>query len=204
MKAPVCIALGLRIVTSHALPYLTFQPTLDSLGVDVHLLLNRHLFHADVPLNLALLDDLLVQHRCCTLREAVALQLRFLLVRSDVVSLECCLVLGNDGNVHVGTGSQIVPDTSQDGIACQLDGILLGKIGLPLRLEDTHGCQATTTHGDVGELVRAAVSVDGEEVGAGGVDASNNEVGTDVALVAEEVLLQKGHAGDNAGLTACG
>jgi hypothetical protein len=41
-------------------------------------------------------------------------------------------------------------------------------------------------------------------MGAGGVDTSNDEVGTDVALVAEEVLLEKGHAGNNAGLTACG
>lgn len=39
---------------------------------------------------------------------------------------------------------------------------------------------------------------------AGRVDTSNDEVGTDVALVAEEVLLQKGHAGDDAGLAACG
>ena len=48
------------------------------------------------------------------------------------------------------------------------------------------------------------MGVDGEEVGASGVDTSNNEVGTNVALVAEQVLLQHRHAGDDAGLTAGG
>lgn len=48
------------------------------------------------------------------------------------------------------------------------------------------------------------MGVDGEEVGAGGVDAGDDEVGADVALVAEEVLLQEGHAGDDAGFATGG
>lgn len=48
------------------------------------------------------------------------------------------------------------------------------------------------------------MGVHGEEVGSGGVDAGDDEVGADVALVAEEVLLQEGHAGDDAGLAAGG
>lgn len=71
-----------------------------------------------------------------------------------------------------------------------------------MRLENTHGRQATTAHSDVRELVCAAVGVDGEEVGASGIAASNDEVGTDVTLVAEEVLLEHGHAGDDAGFAA--
>lgn len=35
-------------------------------------------------------------------------------------------------------------------------------------------------------------------MGAGGIAAGDNEVGTDVALVAEQVLFQHGHDGDNA------
>lgn len=42
----------------------------------------------------------------------------------------------------------------------------------------------------------------GEEVGSCGVDAGYDEVGTDVAFVFEEVLLQERHAGDDTGFTA--
>lgn len=44
--------------------------------------------------------------------------------------------------------------------------------------------------------------MDGEEVGAGGVDTGNDQVCTDVALVAEEMLLEQGHGGDDARLAA--
>jgi hypothetical protein len=46
--------------------------------------------------------------------------------------------------------------------------------------------------------------VDGEEMRAGGVNTRNDEVGANVALVAEQMLLQHGHAGDDAGLAAGG
>ena len=46
--------------------------------------------------------------------------------------------------------------------------------------------------------------VHGEEVGACGVAAGDDEVGADVALVAEEVLLEHGHAGDDTGFAAGG
>lgn len=48
------------------------------------------------------------------------------------------------------------------------------------------------------------MGVDGEEVGAGRVAAGDDEVRANVALVAEEVLLEEGHAGDDAGLAAGG
>lgn len=48
------------------------------------------------------------------------------------------------------------------------------------------------------------MGVDGEEVGARGVDPRDDEVGADVALIAEEVLLEHGHAGDDAGLASRG
>ena len=46
------------------------------------------------------------------------------------------------------------------------------------------------------------MGVDGEEVGAGRVAAGDDEVGANVALVAEQVLLEHGHAGDDARLAA--
>jgi hypothetical protein len=46
------------------------------------------------------------------------------------------------------------------------------------------------------------VSVDGEEMRAGGINTRNDEVGANVALVAEEMLLEHGHAGYDAGLAA--
>lgn len=40
--------------------------------------------------------------------------------------------------------------------------------------------------------------VHAEESNAGGIDASNDEICTDMALVAEQMLLQHRHTGDNA------
>jgi hypothetical protein len=48
------------------------------------------------------------------------------------------------------------------------------------------------------------MSVDSEEMCAGGVDTRNDEIGANVTLVAEQVLLQHGHAGNDAGLAASG
>lgn len=48
------------------------------------------------------------------------------------------------------------------------------------------------------------MGVHSEERCPGGVDPGNDEVGADVALVLEEVLLEHGHAGDDAGFAACG
>ena len=46
--------------------------------------------------------------------------------------------------------------------------------------------------------------VHGEEVGPGGITAGDDEVSADVALVAEEVLFEHGHDGDDAGFAAGG
>ena len=48
------------------------------------------------------------------------------------------------------------------------------------------------------------MGVDGEEMRTGGVNTRNDEVGANVTLVAEQVLLQHGHAGNDAGLAAGG
>ena len=43
------------------------------------------------------------------------------------------------------------------------------------------------------------MSMHREEADAGGIDTGDHEVGADVALVAEEVLLQHCHAGHDSG-----
>lgn len=48
------------------------------------------------------------------------------------------------------------------------------------------------------------MGVDGEQVGASGVDARHDEIGADVALISEEVLLQHGHAGHDTRLATGG
>lgn len=48
------------------------------------------------------------------------------------------------------------------------------------------------------------MSVDGKEVCTGGIAPSNDEVCANVTLVSEEMLLEHGHAGDNARLATCG
>ena len=48
------------------------------------------------------------------------------------------------------------------------------------------------------------MGVDCEEVDASRVDSGHDEVGTDIALVLEEVLLEQRHARYDAGLPASG
>lgn len=71
-----------------------------------------------------------------------------------------------------------------------------------MSFEDGHGGQRTGAHGDVWKLVGTAVSVDSEEVAACGVDTSYNEVGANVALVTEQMLLKHGHDGGDARLAS--
>jgi hypothetical protein len=175
------------------------------LRVHLHrLAADRDLLDTDIPANVVLGDDLLVEHRRRTLLEGVALELGAPLVGLDVAALQLRLVGGDDGNVNVASRTQIVEYTSQDGVAAQLDRVLAGQLRLPLRLEDGHGRQRARAHGHVRQLVGGAVGMDCEEVGAGRVDAGDNEVGANVTLVLEEVLLEHGHAGDDAGLAAGG
>jgi hypothetical protein len=67
-----------------------------------------------------------------------------------------------------------------------------------LGLEDRHGGEGARAHGHVRELVGGAVGVNGEEADARGIHAGDDEIGADMALVAEEVLFQHGHDGDDA------
>lgn len=173
--------------------------------VYVHLLaLDGYLLDADKLAHLVLLDDLLIEDGRRALGELVVLSLLRPLVGLDVVAQQRRLLLGDDGDVDVGAGAEVVEDTGEDGVARELDGALAGQVGLPLRLEDAHGGEAAGAHGDVGELVGATMGVDGEEVDARRVAAGDDEVGADVALVLEEVLLEEGHGGDDAGLAAGG
>lgn len=48
------------------------------------------------------------------------------------------------------------------------------------------------------------MSVDSKEVGSRRVDASNDQIGPNVALMTEKVLFKKGHAGDDAGFATSG
>lgn len=178
------------------------------LCVNLHLIASlrlRQVRDTDKVPNILLPDrDLLVQHRRGTRWEHIALELLRPLVWLDVVPLENCLLRRDDCHIHVATRTQIVPDTSLDSIRAELHSLVLGQLGLPLRLKDGHGGEGAGTHGHVGQLVGGAVGVDGEEVGASGVDAGDDEVGADVPLVAEEVLLEHGHDGYHAGLAAGG
>lgn len=171
--------------------------------IHIHgLALERHFLDINIPADITLADDLFIQHSGSALGELVTLSLSGPLVRLDVATLEGRLVLGYDGYIAVGTGTQIVEDTRKNGLAAQLHRLVTGQVGLPLGLENGHGGEGSRAHGDIGELVGAAVGVNGEEMGAGGVDASDDEVGTDMALVPEQVLLEQSHAGDDTGLAA--
>lgn len=174
------------------------------LRVNLHCIApGRYLLDTDVFANLVFPDNLLVEDRSGTLGEIIALQLGALLIGLDKVTLKRRLFLGDDGHVDVGAGAEIVKDTSHDGVAAQLDGVVLAHARLPLRFKDAHGCQTAGAHGHVGQLVGAAVRVHREQVRACRVAPCYHQVRANVALVAEQVLLEQRHAGDDTRLAAC-
>lgn len=159
---------------------------------------------SDVFANVGSCNDLFVEHGSGAPLELVVALLLSTGVGGDVVPHQRRLLLCDDAHVDVATGAEIVPDTGLDGVCAQLDGLVLGHVPLPLRLENGHGGQGSGTHGHVGQLVGAAVGVHGEEVAAGGIAACDDEVCANVALVAEEVLLEHGHDGRDARFPARG
>jgi hypothetical protein len=179
------------------------------LRIDVHLLANARLaianvLHRHVLADVLLCDDLLVQYRGSSSLELVVPLLRLPRVRCQVVPHQLGLVLGDHANVDVGTGTQIVPDTGLDCVGAEADGLLPGHVGLPLGLEHAHGSQTTRTHRHVWELVCRTVRVDCEEVCSGGIASCHDKICANVTLVAEQMLFEHGHDGDDTRFAAGG
>lgn len=179
-------------------------------GIYIHLLDNHHivvrrqLLHRHILADLLPRDDFLLEHGRGAALEQVAPLFLLPLVRSDVVAHQRRLVRRDDADVDVRPGAEIVEDASLDGLGCDLDRLFPRHLRPPLRFEYGHGGQGSAAHGYVGQLVGAAVGVHGEQAHACGVDAGNDQVCADVALVSEEMLLQHGHACDDAWLSAGG
>jgi hypothetical protein len=57
------------------------------------------------------------------------------------------------------------------------------QIWPPSRLKHGHSSERARTHGNVRQLVSRTVGMDGEQVGAGGIDTAQHECGADVTLV---------------------
>ena len=156
----------------------------------------------NVLANLLPCDDLLVEDGGRAPLETVVPLLGLSRVGRLVVAHQRRLLLCDDGNIDIASRTQIVPNTGLDGVGAQRHGVFARQVGLPLCLEDGHGRQRSRAHGHVRQLVRGAVGVHGKEVGACGVHAGNDEVSANVTLVAEEMLLQHRHAGDDARFAA--
>jgi hypothetical protein len=96
-------------------------PPILRLNVKIHLLtqrrlitlqlMNCHIFADLLPRN-----DLLIQDSRSAPLKDIALLLLASLVRLDVTSLQRSLVLRDDRNIDVGSGTQIVEDTSLDSV----------------------------------------------------------------------------------------
>ena len=57
------------------------------------------------------------------------------------------------------------------------------EIWPPSRLKYSHSSKRTRAHGYIRELVSRTVGVDGEQVGAGGINTAQNECSADPTLV---------------------
>lgn len=121
-------------------------------SVHLHLVtaLFRQVMNGDKVSNILLPNNLFVEDGRGPLGEGVALELLGALVGLDVVALQRGLLGGDDGDVHVASRSQVIPDAGLDGVGAELDGLVLGELGLPLRLEHRHGGQGARAHRHVG------------------------------------------------------
>ena len=152
-----------------------------------------------IPPDFLLGDDLLVQVGCRASWELVIPLLLDPLVWLDVVSQQLRgLLLLDHTNVHTASRAKIIEYARLYRLSADLDCFIARAVFLPLGLEDGHGGEGARAHGHVRELVGGAVGVNGEEADTRGVDAGDNEICADMALVAEEVLFQHGHDGDDA------
>ena len=146
----------------------------------------------------------LIQHGGRAPLEPITPLLLLPLIRRDQIPHQRRLLRRNDTNIHITPGPQIVKYPRQNRVARQLHRLLAAQVFFPLRFKDAHRGQGAGAESHVGEFVGAAVRVHGEEAHARRVHAGDDEVGADVALVAEEVLLQHRHACHDARLATCG
>ena len=160
--------------------------------------------HRHILANLFPGNHLLTEHSRCPSLERITPLFLLPLVRRDEVPQQRRFLLRDNAHIHIRPGPQIVEYPRLDRLRRQLYRPVPRHVRRPLRLEDRHRRQRAAAHRHVGQLVGAAVRVHGEEADPGRVDSRHDEVRADVALVAEEVLFQHCHAGDDAGLAAGG
>jgi hypothetical protein len=206
-----CIKLWDRTITTKTV-YLNIyvhllhhDQTVRIASISVSITAGAQFRNSDISPNLLLGDDLLLQPRGSALGELVVPLLPNPLIRLDVITHHLRrLTLLNNTDIDVGARAEIIEDTRLDGVAADFDGFGAVAVVLPLGFEDGHGGETARAHGYIGEFVGGAVRVHGEEADAGGVDARDDEVGADVALVAEEVLFEHCHDGYDARWAAGG
>mmetsp|Transcript_18743 Transcript_18743/g.39008 ORF Transcript_18743/g.39008 Transcript_18743/m.39008 type:complete len:275 (+) Transcript_18743:773-1597(+) len=118
-------------------------------------------------------------------------------VRHVYVSQVLCAVRGDDAQVNVGSGAQVVENAGPDRPLRQLHRFLLRHVLLVPGLVDGHGVQGATAHGAKRQGVRGTVREHREEVWPLAVHSPKHECGRDVTLVPEEVALEQGQARDH-------
>ena len=63
-------------------------------------------------------------------------------------------------------------------------------VGPEAILKGCHGSQGPRPHGDVGQFVGGAVSMNSVEIWSSNIHTSQDKVGSNVALIGKEMLLQ--------------
>jgi len=97
------------------------------------------------------------------------------------------LALGDDADVDVGPGTQVVVDTCLDGGYTELDGLLSGHVLLVIGFHDGHGSEGAGAGSVVGVRVHITITRALNELATLAVNATDDEVGADLASVLESV-----------------
>jgi hypothetical protein len=153
--------------------------------------------------HLLLGNDLLIEVRRRALGEAVIpLLLPALIGLHEIAQHLRGLIVLDNAHIDIAAGPQVVEDTGLDRLRGQINRPLAVQVRLPHGLEHRHGSQRSRPHRHIGELIRRPVRVHGEQSNARRIHPGNHQIRADVALVSEEVLLEHGHAGDDARVAA--
>lgn len=132
----------------------------------------------------------------------VALLLGRALIGHDPVTVDLSPVLiSDDGDIDIAAGTEIVKDTSLDGLSHQVHSLLFVQSRAVVGLEDGHGRKGPGAHGHKWKAIHTAMRIDSVKTRSSRVNSTQDECSPNVSLMPEQILLQHRHGRRQSHLT---